>query len=98
MKRFPSPRCASAIRCEKLKGLLTYFPPVPTAVPPHFAFVLGVVLWTVYRPVQLWIIALYFARAFLPGAFSQRIIAGLAFISYVTAGFFFRFVPEAFGS
>jgi len=38
-------------------------------------------LWTVYRPVQLWIIALYVAVAFLPGAFSQRIIAGLVFIS-----------------
>lgn len=55
-------------------------------------------VWTVYRPVQLWIIALYVAGAFLPGAVSQRIIAGLVFISYVTAGFFFRFVPGAFGS
>jgi len=33
-----------------------------------------------------------------PCAVTQRIVAGLVLITYVTAGFFFRFVPGAFGS
>ena len=55
-------------------------------------------VWTGYRPVQLWVIGLYVAGAFLAGSLSQRIIAGLVLITYVAAGFFFRFIPGAFGS
>jgi hypothetical protein len=55
-------------------------------------------VWTAYRPLQLWIIVLYVAGAFFRGALSQRIIAGLVLTSYVAGGFFFRFVPGAFGS
>ncbi|MEO7966754.1 MAG: hypothetical protein ABIT38_22880 [Gemmatimonadaceae bacterium] len=55
-------------------------------------------LWTAYRPIQLWGIALYVTGALLPGAVSQRIIAALVFISYVASGFFFRLIPGAFGS
>lgn len=54
--------------------------------------------WTVYRPVQLWTIVLYGAGAVLGGARAQRVVAGLVLATYVVAGFFFRFLPGAFGS
>ena len=55
-------------------------------------------VWTAYRPVQMWVIGLYVAGALVPSAVTQRIVAGLVLITYLTAGFFFRFVPGAFGS
>lgn len=55
-------------------------------------------LWTDYRPIQLWSIGLYVAGATLPGVRAQRIVAGLVLVTYLAAGFFFRFVPGAFGS
>ena len=54
--------------------------------------------WTVYRPVQLWTVGLYGAGAVLGGVRAQRVIAGLVLVTYVVAGFFFRFLPGAFGS
>ena len=54
--------------------------------------------WTQYRPVQLWIIGLYIAGALFRGAAPQGVIAGLVLVSYIAAGFFFRFIPGAFGS
>jgi hypothetical protein len=55
-------------------------------------------VWTVYRPVQLWIVGLYIAGVLFPGTLPQRIVAGLVFVTYLIAGFFFRFTPGAFGS
>jgi hypothetical protein len=55
-------------------------------------------VWTAYRPVQLWVVGLYVTGALFPGTVAQRLVAGLVFVTYVTAGFFFRFIPGAFGS
>ena len=54
--------------------------------------------WTAYRPIQLWSVALYIAGAILQNRRAQHLIAWLAFTTYVVAGFFFRFLPGAFGS
>lgn len=54
--------------------------------------------WTVYRPIQVWTIGLYGAGALFAGVRLQRAIAILALTTYVVAGFFFRFMPGAFGS
>jgi hypothetical protein len=53
---------------------------------------------TDYRPIQIWTVGLYVAGATLAGVRSQRIVAGLVLVTYLAAGFFFRYVPGAFGS
>jgi hypothetical protein len=55
-------------------------------------------LWTPYRPVQIWTIGLYAMGAISGRAAVQRAVAGLALLTYTVAGFFFRFMPGAFGS
>lgn len=55
-------------------------------------------VWTVYRPVQVSVIGLYIAGIVFGGIRAQHIIAWLVFTIYVVAGFFFRFMPGAFGS
>ncbi|MBP6105149.1 MAG: hypothetical protein V9E93_11830 [Steroidobacteraceae bacterium] len=63
------------------------------------AWILGVEsFWTNFRPIQLWTVALYVAGATLAGVRAQRIVAGLVLVTYLAAGFFFRYVPGAFGS
>lgn len=54
--------------------------------------------WLGYRPIQLWTVGLYVAGATLAGVRVQRIVAGLVLVTYLAAGFFFRYVPGAFGS
>ncbi|MDX1420184.1 MAG: hypothetical protein R3181_09470 [Rubricoccaceae bacterium] len=54
--------------------------------------------WTAYRPVQIWTIGLYLAGAAFGSVRAQRVIAGLVLVTYVVAGFFFRFLPGAFAS
>ena len=54
--------------------------------------------WTEYRPLQLWTIVLYLMGAMIPSARAQLFIAWLALTTYVVAGFFYRFLPGAFGS
>ncbi len=54
--------------------------------------------WTDFRPIQVWTVGLYVAGATLAGVRAQRIVAGLVFVTYLAAGFFFRYVPGAFGS
>lgn len=54
--------------------------------------------WTIYRPIQLWSVALYVVGAVLRSPRAQHLIAWLAFTTYVVAGFFFRLLPGAFGS
>jgi hypothetical protein len=54
--------------------------------------------WTPYRPVQIWTIGLYATAALWARIHVQRAVAGLALATYVVAGFFFRFMPGAFGS
>ncbi len=54
--------------------------------------------WSDYRPIQLWTVGLYVAGATLAGVHAQRIVAGLVLVTYLAAGFFFRYVPGAFGS
>ena len=62
-------------------------------------WVLGVEgVWTAYRPLQLFVIALFFCGAFFSNIVVQWIIAIAAFMLYLFAGFFFRFLPGAFGS
>ena len=53
--------------------------------------------WTVYRPLQLWSIALYATGAVLPSPRAQILLAWLALTTYVVAGFFYRLLPGAFG-
>jgi len=55
-------------------------------------------LWTPYRPVQLWTIGLYAVGAAVGRVAAQRAIAALVLTTYIVAGFFFRFMPGAFGS
>jgi hypothetical protein len=55
-------------------------------------------LWTDFRPIQLWTVGLYVAGATLAGVRAQRIVAGLVLVTYLAAGFFFRYMPGAFGS
>jgi len=63
------------------------------------AWILGVEpFWTNFRPIPLWTVALYVAGATLAGVRAQRIVAGLVLVTYLAAGFFFRYVPGAFGS
>lgn len=54
--------------------------------------------WTVYRPVQIWSIVLYGLGAVLPSPRAQHVVAWLALATYIVAGFFFRFLPGAFGA
>jgi hypothetical protein len=54
--------------------------------------------WTDFRPIQIWAVGLYVAGATLAGVRAQRIVAGLVLVTYLAAGFFFRYVPGAFGS
>lgn len=54
--------------------------------------------WTRYRPVQLWSIGLYVAGAVVGNVRAQQVIAWLVLLTYVVAGFFFRFLPGAFAS
>lgn len=54
--------------------------------------------WTNYRPIQIWTVGLYVAGATLADVRAQRIVAGLVLVTYLAAGFFFRYVPGAFGS
>lgn len=54
--------------------------------------------WTVYRPLQVWSVMIYFVGALLPSPRVQLLIAWLALTTYVVAGFFFRLLPGAFGS
>lgn len=53
--------------------------------------------WTEYRPLQLWTIVLYVMGAMIPSARAQLGIAWLGLATYVVAGFFYRFLPGAFG-
>ena len=55
-------------------------------------------LWTAYRPLQLWTIALYVGGAILGSHRAQQLIAWFAFATYIVAGFFYRLLPGAFGS
>jgi hypothetical protein len=54
--------------------------------------------WTPYRPIQLWSIGLYLAGVVLDSNRAQYVIAWLVFVTYTVAGFFFRFLPGAFGT
>ncbi|MGQ0659468.1 hypothetical protein [Sphingosinicella sp.] len=54
--------------------------------------------WTAYRPIQVFVIGLYFAGAALPGLTAQRVIAGLVLLTYVIGGFVYRLLPGAFAS
>jgi hypothetical protein len=63
------------------------------------AWIVGVEpFWTDFRPIQIWTAGLYVAGATLAGVRAQRIVAGLVLVTYLAAGFFFRYVPGAFGS
>ncbi|MEM7587677.1 MAG: hypothetical protein AAF560_30095 [Acidobacteriota bacterium] len=55
-------------------------------------------VWTVYRPLQLWSVALYVVGAVVTSPRAQHLLAWLALTTYVVAGFFYRFLPGAFGS
>jgi hypothetical protein len=55
-------------------------------------------LWTPYRPVQVWTIGLYGLGAVSSRGMVQGVVAGLVLFTYTVAGFFFRFMPGAFGS
>ena len=62
-------------------------------------WVLGVEpIWTPYRPLQLWSVALYVLGASIRDARAETFLAWLAIVTYVVAGFFYRFLPGAFGS
>lgn len=55
-------------------------------------------VWTVYRPLQLWSVALYLIGLGFRHPHAQHLIAWLALVTYVVAGFFYRLLPGAFGS
>jgi len=62
-------------------------------------WILGVEgVWTTYRPLQLFTIGLFVVGALFANAKVQWLVAVTAFLVYLTAGFFFRFLPGAFGS
>lgn len=54
--------------------------------------------WTAYRPVQFWSTGLYVIGAATRSLTAHRVIAALALLTYVIAGFSFRLAPGAFGS
>lgn len=54
--------------------------------------------WTAYRVPQIWMIGLYLTGAALRSLTAQRVIAVLVLLTYLVAGFVYRFLPGAFGS
>ncbi|MEM1181915.1 MAG: hypothetical protein AAGM22_26450 [Acidobacteriota bacterium] len=53
--------------------------------------------WTEYRPLQLWSVAIYLIGAAVSSSNAQYLLAWLALVTYVVAGFFYRLLPGAFG-
>jgi hypothetical protein len=62
-------------------------------------WILGVEpVWTDFRPIQMWVVALYAAGAAVAGTRTQHMVGGLVLVSYLVAGLFFRYMPGAYGS